>query len=144
LRGVLTAHSVRLRLMFWAVALAVTYSIILKYTGRTLAWLVAANLPHPISCCDYVDSLLHTAGILLAAAPVATAAVLVDRRRAMSLGAFASAAATAFAFVWSVHPEILQLLWNSQWLFLSADLLKIAAAVPVLIWIIAKSVFHDN
>jgi len=62
----------------------------------------------------------------------------------MSLGAFASVVATAFALVWSVHPEILQLLWNGQWLFLSADLLKIAAAVPVLIWIIAKSVFRGN
>jgi hypothetical protein len=136
--------SARIRVSLAAVVLAVAYYFLLVFI---IGWLHATHWPvwwfgaipsRHIAAVTWVVS-LHTIAVLCAAFPVAVAAVLITRDKAVQLGAVIGVLATALAIAPSLSPAVWPIIWHSQPVFFITDHIKIAAAVPLLAWVLRRA-----
>lgn len=133
----------RIRLVLSIMALAVAYYYLLIYlVGWTSAqpwpgWWFALFPSRRIVVISWMV-ILHTIAVLSAASPVAVASLLIDRTRALWVGAIAGAIATAASVLPSLAPTIWPLIWNGYPVLFVADQIKLVAAIPLLVWVIGK------
>jgi hypothetical protein len=141
--------SARIRVGLAAVLLAAAYYYLLVFI---IGWLLATHWPawwfasfpsRHIAAVIWVVS-LHTTAVLCAAFPIAVAAVLITRDKAMQLGAVIGVLATALAIAPSLSPTIWPIIWHSQPVLFITDHIKIAAAVPLLAWVLRRSSFNNR
>jgi hypothetical protein len=136
-------RSVRFRLVLAVPALvAVYYYLLIFVIGWTSAspwpswWIGIFSNRHMAVLIWIIGS--HTIGVLSAAVPIAIAAVLIVRVRAMLLGIIVGAIATLLGILPSLTPDIWPLIWNSHPIYFITDQIKLLAAVPVAVWIIRR------
>jgi len=134
-------RSVRFRLVLAAPVLGAMYFYLLLFL---IGWISASAWPswwmgsfptRRIAALIWIVG-THTIGVFAAAIPVAVAAVLVLRERAMLLGTIAGAIATFLAVLPSLTPEIWPLVWSSHPIFFVTDQIKLLIAIPVAVWVI--------
>jgi hypothetical protein len=82
---------------------------------------------------------LHTSAVLSAALPVALAAVVLARQKAVQLGLIAAALATAAAIIPSLSSTIWPIIWNSHPVFFVTDQIKLIVAVPFIAWVLRSA-----
>jgi hypothetical protein len=82
---------------------------------------------------------LHTAAVLCAALPVAVAAVVLVRQRAVQLGLVVAVLATAVAIIPSLSSTIWPIIWNSHPVFFVTDQIKLVVAVPFIAWVLRSA-----
>ena len=80
--------------------------------------------------------LLHTAAVLSAALPVAVAAVIITRSRAVLLALAAAVLATAVAVVPSLSSTIWPIIWTSSPILFVTDQAKLIFMVPFIAWVL--------
>jgi len=134
-------RSVRFRLVLAAPVLGAMYFYLLLFL---IGWISASAWPswwmgsfptRRIAALIWIVG-THTIGVFAAAIPVAVAAVLVLRERAMLLGTIAGAIATFLAVLPSLTPEIWPLVWSSHPIFFVTDQIKLLIAIPAAVWVI--------
>jgi hypothetical protein len=136
-------RSVRFRLVLAAPALvAVYYYLLIFVIGWTSAspwpsWWIGIFSNRRMAVLIWIIG-SHTIGVLSAAVPIAIAAVLIVRERAMLLGIIVGAIATLLGILPSLTPDIWPLIWNSHPIYFITDQIKLLAAVPVAVWIIRR------
>jgi hypothetical protein len=142
-------RSVRFRLVLAAPVLGAMYFYLLLFlTGWTSAsawpsWWMGSFPNRRIAALIWIVG-THTIGVCAAAIPVAVAAVLVLRERAMLLGTIAGVIATVLAVLPSLTPAIWPLVWSSHPIFFVTDQIQLLIAIPVPIWVIRTIVSHNR
>lgn len=136
-------RSVRLRLVLAAPVLAALYFYLLVFLiGLTSAqhwpswWFGVFPSRHFAAVLWLV--VLHTTGVLSAAVPIAFAAVIIVRKKAVFLGAIVGLLATILAVLPSLSQQIWPIVWNSHPVFFITDQIKLLVAVPFVVWLIRK------
>ena len=133
----------RIRFVFCALMLAGGYYYVLNpVIGWTAAqmwpgWWIALFPTRHIAVVTWTVA-MHTSAVFAAAVPIAIVSLLIDRRRALWLGAIAGVIATVLALEPSLAPAIWPLIWNSHPVFFVTDQIKLVAAVPLLVLAIGK------
>jgi hypothetical protein len=136
-------RSARLRLGLTALALGALYFYLLLYLiGWTSwhhwpSWWYGA-FPSRHSAGVAWIIILHTAGVLSAAVPVAIAAVVIMRREAVLLAAIVGVLGSALGLLSSIDSNVWPLFWTSHPIFVVTDPIKIIAAVPLTAWLIRR------
>jgi hypothetical protein len=133
--------TVRIRFILAAVVLAAVYYHLLVFlVGWTSVhvlppwWLGLFPTRHVAVTAWLVT--LHTVAVLLAAFPVAIAAVVVARREAVRLGFAVAVLATVVAVAPSFSYAIWPLIWDSHPVFFITDQIKLIVAVPAVAWVL--------
>jgi hypothetical protein len=149
LEDVKIAVIARIRFALAAAMLAVVYYYLLVYL---VGWMSAQQRPgwwldiFPTRRVGILGWLiaLHTFAVLLAALPVAVAAVVIARRQAVLLGTTAAVITTAVAVAPSFNSAIWPLLWTSHPIFFVTDQAKIIFAVPFIAWVLRTAFSNDR
>lgn len=129
----------RIRFTLTAVILALAYYYLLIYLVGWMSvhqrpgWWLGVFPTRRIGALGWVIA-LHTAAVLCAALPVATAAVVISRTEAVLLGLIAAVLATAAAVAPSLNSTIWHLIWNGHPIFFVTDQVKLVFAVPLIAW----------
>jgi len=138
----------RIRFALTAAGLAVAYFYSLVYLVGWMSvhqrpgWWVGAFPTRYVAAVTWLV-VLHTAAVLCAALPVAVAAVVLARKKAVQLGLVAAILATAAAIIPSLGSTIWPLIWNSHPVFFVTDQIKLVVAVPFIAWAL-RSVSSNN
>jgi hypothetical protein len=82
---------------------------------------------------------LHTATVLLAALPVAVAAVAIAPNRAMQLGLLTAAFTTFASILPMFGTPVWPLVWRSQPILFLTDQIKLIVAVPLIAWVLLRA-----
>jgi hypothetical protein len=131
----------RIRFALGAVILAVVYHYLLVYL---VGWMSAHQRPEwgpgvfptrRIAALGWLIVLL-TSAVLLAALPIAVAAVAIARSKAVLLGFVAAVLATAVAVAPSLGSTIWPVIWGSHPIFFVTDQAKLIVAVPFIAWVL--------
>jgi hypothetical protein len=131
----------RIRFALTAAVLAASYFYLLVYL---VGWMSVHQRPGwwlGIFPTRYVAAVtwlvvLHTGAVLCAALPVALAAVVLARQKAVQLGLVAAVLATAAATIPSLSSTIWPIIWNSHPVFFVTDQIKLVVAVPFIAWVL--------
>jgi hypothetical protein len=138
----------RIRFALAAVILGVMYYYLLVYlvgwmsTHERPGWWVGMFPTRRIGALGWLV-LLHTAAVLIAAFPVAVAAVVIERTRAVLLALTAAVLATVAAVVPSLSSTIWPIIWNSNPILFVTDQAKLIVAVPFIAWVL-RAAFSNN
>jgi hypothetical protein len=142
-------RSIRLRLVLAALILVAMYSYLLVLLiGLTSArhwpsWWFSVFPSRHFAVVAWMVA-LHTVGVLSAAVPVALAAVIIERRKAVVLGAIVGFLATVLTVFPSLSPSIWPIVWNSHPFFFITDQIKLIVAVPLAAWLIRRLSASDG
>ena len=136
-------RSTRIRMVLAAPVLGAVYFYLLIYS---IGWTSAQRWPlwwygvFPSRHSAGVTWLivLHTAGVLSAAAPVGIATVVLMRREAVLLATIVGVLGSMLGIMPSTNSDIWPLYWNSHPVFVVTDEIKIIGAVPLAAWLIRK------
>jgi hypothetical protein len=140
--------SARIRFALAAVILAAVYLYLLVYL---IGWMSAHARPNwwlgvlPSRRASAIAWLvaLHTAAVLSAAFPVAVAAVIITRKKAVQLGLVAATLATVVAVLPSLSSTMWPVVWGSHPVFFVTDQVKIIVAVPFVV-LVVRSASSNN
>ena len=134
----------RIRFALTAAALAAAYFYLLVYLVGWISvhqrpgwWLGAFPTRYEAVITWLV--VLHTAAVLWAALPVAVAAVVLARKKAVQLGLVAAVLATAAAIIPSLSSTIWPIICNSHPVFFVTDHIKLIVAVPFIAWVLRSA-----
>jgi hypothetical protein len=131
----------RIRFALAAVILGIMYYYLLVYlvgwmsTHERPGWWVGMFPTRRIGALGWLV-LLHTGAVLLAALPVAVAAVIIVRTKAVLLALTAAVIATVAAVVPELSPTIWPIIWNSNPILFVTDQAKLIVAVPFIAWVL--------
>jgi hypothetical protein len=131
----------RIRFALAAVILGVMYYYLLVYlvgwmsTHERPGWWVGMFPTRRIGALGWLV-LLHTAAVLLAALPVAVAAVIIEPTKAVLVALTAAVLATIVAVVPSLSSTIWPIIWNSNPILFVTDQAKLIVAVPFIAWVL--------
>jgi hypothetical protein len=131
----------RIRFALAAVILGVMYYYLLVYlvgwmsTHERPGWWVGIFPTRRVGALGWLI-LLHTSAVLLAALPIAVAAVIIERTQAVLLALTAAVLATVVAVVPSLSSTIWPIIWNSNPILFVTDQAKLIVAVPLIAWIL--------
>jgi hypothetical protein len=134
----------RIRFALTAAILAAAYFYLLGYLVGWMSvhqrpgWWLGAFPSRYIAAITWLV-VLHTAAVLSAALPVALAAVVLARQKAVQLGLAAAALATAAAIIPSLSSTIWPIIWNSHPVFFVTDQIKLIVAVPFIAWVLRSA-----
>jgi hypothetical protein len=140
--------SPRFRFVLTALLLAVIYYYSLVYL---VGWMNAQQRPgwwlsvfptRKIAALGWVIG-VHTFAVLLAALPIAVAAVILARTNAVLLGLAAAVLATGAAVAPALGSAVWPLIWNGHPIFFVTDQAKLIVAVPFLAWVL-RAVSSNN
>jgi hypothetical protein len=134
----------RIRFALTAAVLAAAYFYLLVYL---VGWMSVRQRPgwwlgaFPTRYAGAITWLvvLHTAAVLCAALPVAVAAVVLARQKAVQLGLVAAVLATAAAIIPSLSSTIWPIIWKSHPVFFVTDQIKLVVAVPFIAWVLRSA-----
>jgi hypothetical protein len=131
----------RIRFALAAMIFGVVYYYLLVYligwmsTQQRLGWWIGKFPTRRIGALGWLI-LLHTSAVLLAALPIAIAAVLIERTRAVLLALTAAVLATVAAVAPSLSSTILPIIWNNSPIMFVTDQAKLIVAVPLIAWVL--------
>jgi hypothetical protein len=131
----------RIRFALAAVILGVMYYYLLVYlvgwmsTHERPGWWVGMFPTRRIGALGWLV-LLHTSAVLLAALPIAVAAVIIERTQAVLLALTAAVLATIVAVVPALSSTIWPIIWNSNPILFVTDQAKLIVAVPLIAWVL--------
>jgi hypothetical protein len=134
----------RIRFALAAAVLAATYFYLLVYLVGWMSvhqrpgWWLGAFPTRYVAAITWLV-VLHTAAVLCAALPVAVAAVVLARPKAVQLGLVAAVLATAAAILPSLSSTIWLIIWNSHPVFFVTDQIKLVVAVPFIAWVLRSA-----
>ena len=131
----------RIRFTLAAVVFGVVYYYLLVYsvgwmsTHERPGWWIGMFPTRRLGALGWLV-LLHTSAVLLAALPIAVAAVIIERTRAVLLALIAAVLATVVAVVPSLSSTIWPIIWNSNPILFVTDQAKLIVAVPLIAWVL--------
>ncbi len=134
----------RIRFALTAAVLAAAYFYLLVYLVGWMSvhqrpgWWLGAFPTRYVAAITWLI-VLHTAAVLCAALPVAVAAVVLARQKAVQLGLVAAVLATAAAIIPSLSSTIWPIIWNSHPVLFVTDQIKIVVAVPFIDWVLRSA-----
>lgn len=137
----------RIRFALTAAVLAAVYFYLLVYligwmsVRQRPGWWLGAFPTRYVAAITWLI-VLHTAAVLCAAIPVAVAAVVLARQKAVQLGLAAAALATAVAIIPSLSSTIWPVIWNSHPVFFVTDQIKLVVTVPFIAWVLRAAQTH--
>jgi hypothetical protein len=131
----------RIRFALAAAILGAVYYYLLVYlvgwmsTHERPGWWIGIFPTRRIDALGWLV-LLHTSAVLLAALPIAVAAVIIERTHAVLLALTAAILATVAAVVPSLSSTIWPIIWNSNPILFVTDQAKLIVAVPLIAWVL--------
>lgn len=138
----------RIRFVLSTVILGVMYYYLLVYlvgwmsTQERPGWWIGMFPARRIGVLGWLV-LLHTSAVFLAALPIAVAAIIIERTRAVLLALTSAVLATTVALAPSLSSTIWPIIWSSSPILFVTDQAKLIVAVPLIAWVLraASSAF---